>query len=48
MRKVKTDKSKQISWCLRLVDKNGKDYKYNRKQRRQGYVDYGNGCRMYI
>jgi hypothetical protein len=45
---VKTHKSKQIAYCLRLCDKKGKSYKYNRKQRRQGYVDYGERCRMYI
>ena len=33
---IKTSKSKQISWCLRLTDKNGKSYiSMNRKQRRQ-------------
>ncbi len=31
---IKTDKTKQISSCFRLVDKNGKSYKFNRKQRR--------------
>ena len=32
---IKTDKSKQISWCLRLKDKNGKSYNMNREQRRK-------------
>jgi len=46
--KIKTDKSKEISSCLRLKDKNGKSYQYNRKQRRQGYIDYSPTCRVYI
>lgn len=32
---IKTTKSKQVSWCLRLVDKNGKSYKMNREERRK-------------
>ena len=31
---IKTSDSKQISWCLRLTDKNGKSYEQNRKDRR--------------
>ena len=31
---IKTSDSKQISWCLRLKDKNGKSYNQNRKDRR--------------
>ena len=31
---IKTSDSKQISWCLRLTDKNGKSYTQNRKDRR--------------
>lgn len=31
---IKTSDSKQISWCLRLTDKNGKSYDQNRKDRR--------------
>ena len=32
---IKTSKSKQISWCLRFTDKNGKSYKLNRKEQRK-------------
>lgn len=33
--KCKTLKHKQISYCLRFKDKNGKSYKMNRKERRK-------------
>ena len=33
---IKTNKSRQISWCLRIKDKNGKSYEnQNREQRRR-------------